>query len=466
MKNNARITQASFSMPWGILNGWGLSKGAAALVAGVLLAGPVLDTTPANAAEANTQQQHDPRRDRLGSNVIKQTNPQDDKGGINDEKQIDDSYQPKGIELGKFLLLPQLENEIGYNTNIYAQKSGVKSDFIERIAPEFQLRSRFANHALNVSGKFEQFLYRRYHSDNHRDMRVDADGRYDFTKTWQATGFFNAYQNYEDRGSPDDSGGKHPTLSYGYAGRTGSKVQAGQFTFSGDIGASRKLFDNSEGAGGAVIRNSDRNRWETVANGRGAYEIFPGYSAVMAVQGNRRQYDDMFDRNGYNRSSNGWKTEAGIGLDISQLIRGDFLVGYMSQNYEDHRFRDPSGLSISSTFNWTPSRLTVVVVGLERTVQETTIAGASGMIHTGTSILVRHEAARNVVLTGTASVFQDAFKGVNREYWTYDSRIRAVWALVPEFYVGGETGYRKRTANVSSAEFNQGVFMLRFGVRM
>ncbi|HEY0835738.1 MAG TPA: outer membrane beta-barrel protein [Azospirillum sp.] len=419
------------------------------------------------AQRADTRQGADPRRAATGAaKVTTDTNADDDSQGRGDEKQISDSYQPKGMEIGSFLLLPQLETEVLYNSNVFARATDKKADIITRIAPEMQLRSRFTNHALNLTARAEQYLFRTYTNDNHLDAAATVDGRYDFSRTWEGTGFLDVFQRYEDRGSPDDVGGKHPTRTYGATGRAGTKVQSGRFTFASDFTANRRLFDNVETSTGSIIRNSDRNRWEAILSGRGSYEMFPGYAAVVEVQGNRRQYDDEFDRAGYQRSSNGWRAETGVGVDISQLIRGDFLVGYLKQNYEDSRFSDPAGFSLKSVFNWTPTRMTVVVLSLERSVLETTTVRASGMVRTGGGIIARHELQRNVVLTGTLNISQDAFEGIDQTNWTYDTRARAVWALMPEAYVGGEVGYRKRTSNVAGSEFSQAVFALRFGLRI
>lgn len=420
---------------------------------------------PLQAQSIKTQDKADPRRAN-SAKILQETNPEEKTGGKDDEKQIDDSYQPKGIELGSFLLLPQIEVSEGYNSNIYARSTDKKSDFITRIAPEFQLRSRFTNHMLNISARAEQSLFATYTDDNHLDASTNVAGRYDFSRDWEGTGSFDAYQTYEDRGSPDAVNGKSPTRTYGFGGRTGTKYQVGRYTFSGEVNGARRLFGDVDTSTGTTIDNSDRDRNEFGAMGRGSYEMFPGYAAVAQVEVNRRQYDSSRDRAGYNRSSSGWRAETGIGVDITQLVRGDFLVGYLKQDYEDSRFKDPSGLALKSVLNWTPNRMTVVALSLERSVQETITLNASGMIHTGASVLIRHEMQRNIILTGTASVFQDDFKGANQTNWTYDTRVRAVYALQPELYVGGEVGFRRRTSDKPDVGFSQGVALLRIGARM
>lgn len=430
-------------------------------LAGVALVG-VLAALPSHA-----QTREDTRRP--GAGAAKITAPNDgasDDAGKGDPERVDDSYQPKGIDLGNFLLLPQIETELSYNTNVFAQESSQKGDFITRIAPEFRLRSRFSSHALNFTGRLEKYLFREYSSDNHLDALALIDGRYDIERNWEVNVVSENFRRSEDRGSPDDVGGDKPTLTYGTVNRLGTKYQAGRYTFGGEFSANRRIFEDVDTSAGTTINNGDRNRWEYQALGRGSYEMFPGYLAVLEASANKREYDSRLDDAGFNRSSNGYRIETGIGLDISQLIRGDFLVGYFQQNYEDSRYKDPRGPSMKATFNWTPSRITVVVPSIERSVLETTTVRAAAMIRTGASVLVRHEYQRNIVLTGYGAVNYDEYEGINQASVTYETRARVVYALAPEYYVGGEIGYRRRNSEIDGQSYGQGVVAIRFGLRM
>lgn len=419
----------------------------------------------AHAQAVKSQTGADPRRQKDAAKITSEAAP-DDAKGAGDPERVDDSYQPKGVELGQFLLFPQLEVEEGYNSNVFASRSNPQSDFITRVAPELRLRSRFKEHSLNLLGRIEAFRFARFSDDDHIDGQFFADGRYDLNNNWEATGLLDFSKRAEDRGSPDAAGGKEPTPTYTTKLQTGTKIREGRYTFQAGFTASRLTFGDVETSTGATVDNSLRDRWEFLAQTRASYEMFPGYAAVGEISVNKRQYDSTYDASGYQRSSQGYRADVGVGVDISQLIRGDFLIGFLSQDYKDPRLKDPSGASVKAVFNWTPSRLTVVVPSLERSVQETTSRGASGMVRTGVSLVVRHELERNIVLTAITSVNRDDFKGTNQTNWTYEGRLRGIWALAPEYYVGAELGYRQRTSNVQSSEYQQLVSLLRFGVRM
>jgi hypothetical protein len=408
----------------------------------------------------------DPRRAASGAKVTAEAAPEQDTTGQHDEKRVSESYQPKGVDLGMFLLLPKLENDVTFNSNVFATSAGAKSDFVNTIRPEFTLRSRFAQHELGVRMLAEKYLYRTYKRDNHLDFQADVNGRYDVQAGTELTLFSQYFSRHEDRSSPDEAGGVTPTPTQGFISRLGGKHEMGRYVLSGDLTLQRLTFERVNTSAGTSVPNNDRDRWEIEGKLRGSYEMFPGYAAVTQISANNRDYDDAFDRNGYQRSSRGYRVEGGIGVDISQLLRGDFLVGYLSQNYRDQRFTDPSGLSVRATFNWTPDKLMIVVPSLERTVAETTRAGTSSQVRTTGSVLVRYEAARNIVLSGFLSAAYSENSGQSPTDWLYEGRVRGIYSFTRELFVGAEAVHKLKDVQGETGGYRQSTLMLRLGLQL
>lgn len=408
----------------------------------------------------------DPRRAASGAKITAETSPDQDAAGQHDEKRTSESYQPKGLDLGLFLLLPKIENDVTFNSNVFATSSDAKSDFVNTIRPEFTLRSRFAQHELGVRMLAEKFLYRTYKRDNRLDFQTDVNGRYDVQAGTELTLFSQYFSRHEDRSSPDEAGGVTPTPTQGFISRLGGKHEMGRYVLSGDVTVQRLTFERVNTSTGTTVPNDDRDRWEVEGKLRGSYEMFPGYAAVAQVSANNRDYDDAFDRNGYQRSSRGYRVEAGVGVDISQLLRGDFLVGYLSQNYRDARLTDPSGLSVRATFNWTPDKLLIVVPALERTVAETTRAGASSQVRTSGSVLVRYEAARNILLSSYLSAAYSENSGQRPTDWLYEARLRGIYSFTRELFVGAEAVHKLKDVQGENGGYRQTTLMLRLGLQL
>jgi len=421
----------------------------------------------ADGVKSATQNKIDERRAHSGANVTKEIDPDEASSTKSDSERVSDSYQAKGVELGQFLLMPKLEVDELFNSNVYASEKDLKGDFVTTVRPEVKLRSRFAEHEINLTLLAEHLMFRKYRHDDRTELQADVSGRYDFDSNLQANLSSSLYSRHEDRGSPDDANGLKPTAARGWTSRLGFKLQEGRYTLVGEVGADRRAFGSVTASNGTVTSNADRDRWELSARQRGSYEIFPGYSAVIELSQNLHQFDRTRDRSGFKRGSVGYRAETGVGVDVSQLIRGDFLVGYFQQRYVDRQLGDVGGLSLRATFNWTPSKLTIVVPSFERVVNDTTTANAAAMLHNGFSVTVRHELQRNIILTGYGAIGYDTLSGVkNQNSWIYETRARMIYAFTPEVYVGGEIAYKNKVAEASGGGFSQLTTMMKLGLQL
>lgn len=412
----------------------------------------------------DTSPGQDPRR-AGGAKITTDPNPPTNIKESDDTEQLADRYQPKGITLGKFLLLPKVEIDQTYNDNIYATQHNTKGDFITVVRPEATLRLKEPNYTWNTNVQVELNQYWKYTDDNNVQGRFLTDGLYEINRDLEVSGSYTFSALVEDRGADDAVQGKEPTKLWMNDGRLGGKVRQGRYTFGLDAGVTSYSYDNVPTTFG-TINNSDRDRTQFIVSGRASYEIFPGYAAVLAASVNQRDYDRATDRAGYNRDSKGYRIEGGIGVDLAETIRGDFLVGYLSQDYKDKRFQDPAGLAFKASFNWTPSRLTLVVPTLERSIQETTILNASGMVRTSASVLVRHEYARNILLTGFGGIYYDDFKGLNRDSVLYELRGRVTYAFNENVFVSAELAHRTKDSELTARSFSQNFIGLRLGLQM
>lgn len=422
----------------------------------------------AAAGQALAQQdKQDTRREQSGAKVtvVRDNTDRQDKGE-SDADLLNENYQPKGIEMGQFLLMPKFEVSEAYNSNIYATAWGTKDDSITVLRPEVKLRSRFTEHELNFSAMVEDYRYARFTDENRTDFNTYVDGRYDINSDTKITHLSMLTWGHEERTSPDAVNGVSPGTNFSNTNRTGIQGGGGRIKLLGEAGYDRKEWGAVDTSAGTQVYNGDRNRWEFQLRERASYEMFPGYAALVELTENTHRYDSSSDRNGYDRNSKGYRAEAGIGVDISKLIRGDFLIGYMKQDYRDGRFKDPSGLAMRASFNWTPTKLTSIQPALERSVQDTTTARASGMVHSIGSLTVKHELARNMVVTGFGSLSKDEYQGVDgQDFWTYEVGGHLIYSFRPELYMAGEVKYRNKDSDMDASSYKQAVMMVRFGVQ-
>ena len=400
------------------------------------------------------------------SNVTRETGPNAADGLSSDDQRVNDSYRPKGIQAGGFLVLPKIEAGESYNSNIYAIQTGVKGDMITNVSPQIAVRSQFSEHELNFLLKLDHDLHQTYTRDDRTNFEADVDGRYEFSRESQAGFYTQAYLSHEDRSSPNTVQGVSPTPTQGVINRADIRGQFDRFSLLAEVGADRLTFDNVKTALGTLIPNTDRDRWEFSLRERVAYEMFPGYAAVIQVTENTHVFDQSLDRSGFNRNSSGYRAETGIGVDISKLIRGDFLLGYFQQYYDDSRFKDAGGMSMRAVFNWTPTKDTIVIPAIDRTVTDTTTLNASAFDRSSLTLTVRHEIQRNIIVTGFGGVYYDQLTGVQKQNdITYSARTRLTYSFTPELYLAGELGFMSKQAEAKLQGFDQMTATVRIGVQ-
>lgn len=397
--------------------------------------------------------------------VTAPVDPKADPRELPDEEGTEDRYQPKGIEAGQFLVFPQLDVDIARNSNVYAAETDVRGDWVATARPELKLRSRFARHQFNLAAEGEFVRYDKYSTDDVENFRAYSDAIFDVSKGTEITLFGEYSADHEERGSNDDARGIKPTATRSLTGRVTGKVQPGRWTLSFEGNAADREFDDVEARNGPRINNTDRNRTEVSGTLRAGYEIFPQYSLVVAGTANSRDYDTALDDGGFNRDSDGYRLEGGVALDVTDLIRGDFLVGYQRQNYDDSKLTNPSGYSVRAVFNYSPSKITLIVPSLERSIQETTIDRAAAQVRTQATLLVRHEYARNIVLTAFGGYFWDKFDGLGSKADSWELRGRGTYAVNSWVYFAGEVTRKEKDSEIAGASFKQTVASIRVGLR-
>ncbi len=391
----------------------------------------------------------------------------EDQSSAVDQGLVANQYQPKGVKVGQFLIFPDASLAEAYESNIYALEDDVKSDWITKINPKVRAESQFARHSLNFGVDVEHQIYAKHSDDDQTNVRLTGDGRYDLTSNTELNVSTFVGWVHEDRGSPDAVNGKEPTPYMLANLDAGGKTTQGQWVYSLSGNGKRYDYDNVTTSAGTTIDNDNRDRDEYSLTGRVGYEFVPGYFALGQLTGKNVSYDDAVDAGGIDRSSKGYNAQAGLGVDVTQLIRGDFLVGYFDTNVDDPSVSDPSGLSIKAVFNWTPTKQTLVVPSLSREAMETTKGGSSAMVRTGTSVLVRHELRRNIIVSGFAGVDHDEYEGLDGDAWTYQGRGSVTYAFSENLYTGLDLSLRdKRQDDNLGTDYTDTVVMARIGVRM
>ena len=376
-------------------------------------------------------------------------------------------FDPLGQYFGGFLFFPLLEVEESFNSNIFADEDGEKSDFITRVLPGVRVNSDWGRHALAFEATADVGLHVENPDENYEDFRLGTGGRLDIIDGSYLSVDLSFQNLHESRGSPDDAAGENPTEYNIYSAGVEGFYPLGRFSFRLTSGFDRLDFDDiGAGAGLADIDSDDRDRNTYETSLKAAYEIQPGYQAFIRGTYNVRDFDDEVDRSGLDRDSNGIDVVAGMEVDFGGLVFGDFFAGYKRQEFQDSALSTIDGVSAGASIDWSVTPLTTINFGAGQAVEDSTIAGASGLNATTGSVRVDHELLRSLILSASASVSVSDYEGIDRTDTTYTGELQAKYFLNRYLFASGGYIYRTRESTVSGVdEYAQHIGLVRLGVQ-
>lgn len=323
-------------------------------------------------------------------------------------------YDAPGLRTGAFLLYPSLDVGLAYNDNILAEDANETDDLIGIFKPRVQLDSDWSRHALQLSAEGRIGRYDDNDSEDYEDWLLGVDGRLDV-----GLSRFNLVAGYdslhEERTSPDDRDGAEPTEYTDQNLALSWTMLLNRVLVRPLLGYRALDYDSTPRASGIPVNNDDRDRDQLRAGLRVGYELSPDYAFFVQGQVDEIDYDLRFDNGGFQRSSDGAEIVFGSTLDFSGVTFGEVFIGYRERDYDDPRFEQVDGFIFGGDVAWNITTLTTLRFLGSRTIEGTTLIGASGREDTRFEFEADHELLRNLILSLDVALTNQDFQGIDRE---------------------------------------------------
>jgi len=372
---------------------------------------------------------------------------------------------PLGIKAGDFIFSPKATLSDSYNDNIMSASDGEISDHIVQLELKGTLKSDWNLHSVKVSGDVKVLRYIDNPDEDYEDYKFTSDGRYDLSTDLNITGGADILFGHESRSSPDDAGGIEPTLYRKFTIDGGFDNSLDPYSIRGGFVIDKYDYDDVTTTGGEV-NNDDRDRMESIANIRGGYEFTPESEAFMRLELNNRSYKDALDDNGYNRDSNGFEVTGGLSFDLTGITFGNVFAGYRLQSFRDDSLKRARGPSAGLDITWNASPITTVTGSIERTVEETTSTGASGVFRTKTTIGVDHELLRNMIVDGKLTYTLNDYVGIGRKDKEPKLNFGIDYKLFRNLYSKFNYNYSKRDSTADGSDYRQHVYKIQLSIQL
>ena len=364
--------------------------------------------------------------------------------------------------VGDFLVSPYLQVGPVFDNNIFATPIKEIDDMITVINASVNLNSDWQQHKLNVDAWGAIGRYREYDTENYEDYGLNGDFRYDLAANSNVFGGLGYQMLHEARSSQENLQGLTPT-TYSLT----DAVLGMSHSFSKlwtRLGLTRDVFDfDDTDALFGIINKDDRDRKMDAAGIRLGYPVTKTVNIFGQATYDQREYDETPDDNGYVRNSDGSRVAAGLIIRPTKGLNMEFLIGSLNQKYEDQRFSDVSVPDFGIDLVWLPSSSSRFTLLLDRRLEETTLAGASGFLNDMISARYNQQLPYNLSISAFGALSNHDYQGIERKDDLVSVGLGAKYAFSKLFFLALDYSFLSRDSNDDLANYDQNNLFLSVG---
>lgn len=293
------------------------------------------------------------------------------------------------LKLGNFIFKPKIGFTEYYDSNIFATDVNEESDSVSMLKANLLLDSDWQSHSLGFELGLDAARYAEFDTENTVDNWLTARGTYDATKDIQLFADASTIRDHEDRASPDEVYGTEPTEFSENRFNAAYRQKLNQHSLSLALNSTEYDFDDVSTSIG-TIDNDSRDHTISGYGLRFNYALSKAYSVFIQASSDNRDYELPMDINGFNRDSEGAAYALGFKFNQSYRLQGEVFVGHLSQDYDDVQFNNLSEPDFGAQARWFASPDIVLNLIIDRSLEETTIDGASSFLYTQYALRADH----------------------------------------------------------------------------
>ena len=378
-------------------------------------------------------------------------------------------FDSKGIRLGAIILRPSLVGEAGTDSNVFNQASNERDDIVLSLKPRLEAETNWSRHSLKGSVGFDDYSYQDNASEDHTDVSVRGEGRLDVVRGTYLLLGGRQERLTEGRGAPDSPlAAAKPVVYEVRTAYAGAVHEFNRARLSLRVERENLNYKDAPLIGGGVSDQDQRDHTTTTATGRAEYALSPDTAIVAQIAANMREYTLKPPRAGFNRDSEGASFLVGLNADLSKLVRGELIVGYLQQDYDDPALESAKGLALDANVQYFATPLTTLSVNAHRRVEETLTGGASSYVAGEAEFRVDHELRRNVILTAGAGVLNRDFQGMSRKDDVTRADIGARFLLNRRVELGARWRYERQNSSgpIADPDYDANRFVVSASLRL
>ena len=310
-----------------------------------------------------------------------------------------DPFAPDGIRVGRFLLFPVLEQDVGVSDNLNSDTEETSGVF-SQTSLSARLVSDWSRHQAEIAASA---IYRRnFGGPIEEDPRLGVDARLRLDIDRDFTGILSAALSFAREDPilanpllpPSD---RPDVLAYSLGAELQRGVGPASFSVSGDVVREERQLD------GEFADLSGADDFTTASLGlRAGYEISPALQPFVAASVGRRIFDEDALIGGTDRDSTISGLRGGLAFDFGEKISGEAAIGYAWNTPVEGALPTTGAPTLDMSINWSPRRGTDVLLSAATFFDPDASSLSTSAVYE-TALALRHRATARTDLTARLS---------------------------------------------------------------
>jgi len=299
-------------------------------------------------------------------------------------------YERQGMRVGSTTVFPELRIGAIADSNVFATSSNAEEDVVGLIEPSIALANRSAklDFSANAYGGFRRY----FENDNENVETFGANAKigYRASNVHSASVAAGYDRGFQRRYDPERNANFTipPTLIDSFWGETGYLYRPGRLGLGATAGVFKSNYKDPI--------DDERDLTSYRASARALIGASSRVDLFAEGYGVWRDFRLPVDLSGVNRDGETYGATAGVAVDITDKLTGDFGIGYFKAGFDDPTLQDFSGLGFNGSISWRPQARSAIVIDAFRGDVATNRTGASGRIDTRGSIKLFQEIRHNL----------------------------------------------------------------------
>jgi hypothetical protein len=346
------------------------------------------------------------------SDVALLASPDDDQAP-DVRQRMEAEFEPIGARFGEVFVYPVATLEAGVSSNSLATEVAPRSDVWLNAQAGVRVVATSITSRLAFNASIGQVLNARLSSEDrtrfltHFYYRGGSKDR----SHWEFT--LDGGHVATDRSSVNDVKSARSPIQFNHGTAQASYThKLSRLSIAGTAVLGRFDYKDARDRAGLLIDQNYRDYSRYGARVEGRYDMGSDVQFIGRVGIDHLNYD--FGRSsanfnpltGFDRDSNTWRVEAGIGLALTDQLYGDATIGYARRTFkaQTNRPKSSGGPSFAANIVWLPSPSTSVRLSADRSFRESASPFFAGYRTVGATIKASHSPMRALILSGEASV--------------------------------------------------------------